>query len=567
MPTFNYYGQILLIDTLYSYARVSSSVQTIEAGGEGIPRQLELNANFANEYGIHQDDLTGLQFVDEDRSGSKGEHLLDGGGLAAFMALATKGKLGPNPGLTIEGFSRLSRLPIDTAMELFLAIIRSGVTLINLTGRRAYTRASIRANQGQIYEVASAMWAARAQTDAMADYTARSWRIRRGTVRGLCPAWFIKKADGVIVAGFKGLSKNAVLTIEIDPIKATIIIRIFTMALTMGLNTIVRVLNAEGVPLLSDIKRKRAAPMWEKSMLSELIRGRLVLGEQAIGRYVDGKRELTGNVIKEAYEPVISEDLWLAANAALDGRKRGVGTGRNVTKYANLFGTLARCDVCGDRMKIRQKGRRGQYYYLGCSNAASGGCDATAYHRLDRVEQRVLAFFEARALGDWTPEPEIDRSSVIQVQIDRARKDAAKLETAHEQSLLRSGALAEKTQAKLEADYDAKQTEIRDLERQLASAKTAKQVDEQIATVKRLAGVLDGLDSDALVSARRQIATALPGILTAIRFQPSGYFIAVGNGWTIDFHDQDGMVQWIRRQPDLKRGRGGKVRWQQPKAV
>jgi hypothetical protein len=66
-------------------------------------------------------------------------------------------------------------------MELFLAILRTGVTLITLTDHRAYTRASVRGDKGQMYQVAAAVQAVRDDAENLAYYTPKSWKVRRGT--------------------------------------------------------------------------------------------------------------------------------------------------------------------------------------------------------------------------------------------------------------------------------------------------------------------------------------------------------------------------------------------------
>lgn len=512
MATFQYYGQTVCVDTLYSYARVSSDVQTVEAGGEGIPRQLDLHYEFAVQFNIPTDDLTGLQFVDEGVSGSKGHHLRDGGGLAAFMKLAKSGKLKPNAGLTVESFSRLGRLPIDLAMGLFLDIIGAGVTLITLADHNVYTQASVRANAGQIYQVSSAMQAARAQADSMAYYTTKSWRVRRGTPAALAPSWFDKFIDNTQVTQFKGAPKGATLELRVNSDKLKIIDRIFKDVLTHGIDRLIRNLNREGVPTFAG----RGKP-WNPSSVGDMIRGRMVLGEQEVHRYVDGVRTKTGEVIKDAYPAVVTEEQWMLANAAVDGRKSGVMNGRNVTKMTNLFGDLARCETCGGRMKIKQKGRVGQFKYLGCSNATVGKCDNKTYQRLDHVETVLMALCEELALGDWTATPIEDQSTSIKAQIAHAKAEAGKIVQAYERALQRSGAMAEQMQLKLEGDHAAKLDAIKMLERQLAKVLAVKPA-EQAAIVKGLAGVLGTLSGDTLTSARARIASALPSIVARLEF-------------------------------------------------
>jgi hypothetical protein len=512
LPTFSYFGQTLTIDTLYSYARVSSDIQTIEAGGEGIPRQLGLYEEFASQYGITVDNLTGQQFIDSGLSGSKGDHLKNGAGLAAFMKMAVDKKLGANPGLTVESFSRLGRMPIDLFNKLFWSIIEAGVVLITLKDHRAYSRDSVRNDKGQVYQIQAAMQAASSYAEDLAYYTAKSWKVRRGTAAALAPAWFDKFIDNTQVTQFKGAPKGATLELRVNSDKLKIIDRIFKDVLTHGIDRLIRNLNREGVPTFAG----RGKP-WNPSSVGDMIRGRMVLGEQEVHRYVDGVRTKTGEVIKDAYPAVVTEEQWMLANAAVDGRKSGVMNGRNVTKMTNLFGDLARCETCGGRMKIKQKGRVGQFKYLGCSNATVGKCDNKTYQRLDHVETVLMALCEELALGDWTATPIEDQSTSIKAQIAHAKAEAGKIVQAYERALQRSGAMAEQMQLKLEGDHAAKLDAIKMLERQLAKVLAVKPA-EQAAIVKGLAGVLGTLSGDTLTSARARIASALPSIVARLEF-------------------------------------------------
>lgn len=131
--------------------------------------------------------------------------------------------------------------------------------------------------------------------------------------------------------------------------------------MTIGLAGLLRKLIAEGVPELCDCKRGEGMA-WDKSTLRNLIRGRQVRGEQPIGRYDAEHRRVLAGETSQAYPAAVTEDQWQEASAALDQRKRGTGTGRNVTKMTKMFGDLARCILCGGRMGIWQKGKFHTYH-------------------------------------------------------------------------------------------------------------------------------------------------------------------------------------------------------------
>lgn len=567
MPTFVYDGKTLRVDHLYSYGRVSADQETIKSGGESLPRQLEMHTEFAAEFAIPTEDLDGtqLQFLDDGKSGSKGEHLRDGAGLAAFMSVAKAGKLKSYPGLTVESFTRLGRLPTNRAHPLFWEIINAGVVLFTLKDRRAYTIDSINKDKGQIYQVSAMMQAAHAYAEDLAYYGVKSWAKRRGTPTGGTPTWFDKfaqfpgTAEPVPVVSFKGLPKGAVPLLKANADKHALIQRIFAETLHMGVNRLAVMLNAEGKPLFSGGKGG-----WNQSCINTMIRSRMALGEQRLSKYVDGVRTFTGEIIKDAYPAVVTEEQWKLANAELDRRSRGGQVGRNVEKAGNLFGETARCAVCQGRMCIKQKGRIGEFKYFGCSNAKSGQCTAKGYHRLDHVEAWLLGFLrEVRAVQLWTPKPKpqpIDPTMALNTALDRAKAKAVKLLALMKASKLSDDPSEPELYREYSADRAKVLIEIKQLEHDLNSLKSAEPVQEQIAVVSKLAGVLDGLKGDALTEARQDIARLLPTILPGgLRFKAGGGFSVHPHGYSIHFpklftpemlNDWDSWVEIREDDPD-----------------
>lgn len=523
MPQFTFDGVDLDLDWLLSYCRVSSSQQTIEQGGEGIQRQIREFDAFAAHCGVPVDDIGTL--VDEGKSGSTGKNVEDGA-LGTFIKVL-KGKapgklIKPKTALVVESFSRLSRLPIEEGMGLFLDIIRSGVALITLQHRRAFTRETLRTNKGQIYQVSSEIQAARDLADNISYYSRRSWTNgRRGGASNIVPSWITKTAGGEPVTSVKGLKQTgAVLDLALDPDKLPIVERVCSMALTQGVDQICRILNAEGVPTLNSRKRQRGVELWDKGALLKMLRGRQLLGQQEVAKYVDGKRLVTPGIYTDAYPAVVSEGLWNRIQIALDSRQSricGLHMGRNVTRMTNLFGDLARCE-CGERMKVHRRGDRGEYVYLGCSAAYVGGCKAKneKYFRLDKIEQTVLPKVATEVVDD-TP-PTDDQAAALRRSIAKAKADAARIEQAYLRSMERTGELAAKTQLKLETDHQAKQAEVTRLERELITLEAASPASELQNVVQR---VLDkALAGD--VAARSTIAEALPGLIKSLTCRGDG---------------------------------------------
>jgi hypothetical protein len=131
--------------------------------------------------------------------------------------------------------------------------------------------------------------------------------------------------------------------LALDEKKSDIIKRICDAALTQGVDQIARDLNADGVTILHDRKRRREKYIWQGSSILTLLRGKQILGLQAVGKYDGRVRTLSGEFI-HAYPAVIDEAQWHAIQARLDSRKCGTFTARNVSNMTNVLGALVRCE-------------------------------------------------------------------------------------------------------------------------------------------------------------------------------------------------------------------------------
>lgn len=496
------FGMELALDWAISYLRVSSAQQTLEQGGMGIDRQRDAFTDFIATHDIQED--AHFRPVDEGRSASKNKHV-NGGALGLFLADIHRVK--PNSALVIESFSRLTRLPIDEALALFFQIVtKGGVALVTLQDRRIYTRASLRSDKGQIYMIAASMQASRDLAENVSYYSTKSWKTRRGSVKNNLPSWIVRDGDELIA----------------DPVRSPVMQRAWAMGLTMSVNKVIQQFNAENVPTLT------GAPMWSPGGLIRIFRGRQVRGEQEIGHYIDGKRVVEKGQLIQAYQAIISEQDWQLMQSRLDGRKIGIATGRNVTRMTNIFGNLAVCK-CGQRMRIHRRGSRGQYLYLGCSGTHLGGCDNTKFYRLDKLEQIVLP---RMVTAELDTEPAEDPSERLTIEIAAAKNDVATITRAYERSMMRTGELAEQTQAKLEADHQAKTTEVTKLERQLAALST-----EPVAEVQKMIGRVLGAALNGDVTARNKIAASLPEVINTLTFHKDGNIRVRSKnsriGWTI----------------------------------
>ena len=195
-----------------SYARVSSPAQTLENGGGGIDRQLEEFHAFRTEFNVTE--YTGLgSLVDDGVPGSTGKNIATG---ALGLFLRPSRSLPPRTGLVVESFSRLNRLHIDEALDVFFDILcKADVPLITLQAGGPIRKSRFVETKGWSIRFL-AQCTPRGPRRNISYYSTKSWRSRRGSITNNRPAWIIR-VDGVLV---------------LDAAKVVIIVRIFKMALT-----------------------------------------------------------------------------------------------------------------------------------------------------------------------------------------------------------------------------------------------------------------------------------------------------------------------------------------------
>lgn len=122
---------------LYSYVRWSSDRQ---ASGTTLARQTESARLFAVEQG-----LTYVEILDAGVSAFKGKNSKQGA-LADFISAVENGVIPSDSWLYVENLDRLSRADATTANELFLKLLRLGLTLVTGMDGKTFTLDSVNLN-------------------------------------------------------------------------------------------------------------------------------------------------------------------------------------------------------------------------------------------------------------------------------------------------------------------------------------------------------------------------------------------------------------------------------------
>ncbi|MCF2228614.1 recombinase family protein [Enterobacter cloacae] len=122
---------------LYSYQRWSSAVQS---DGTTKARQ-----TFAAEEYAKSNDLEVVEIVDAGISGFKSVNSKSGA-LSKFLEAVDEGLIPNNAYLFVESLDRITRDEIDVALELFMGILRRGITIVTGMDNKVYTHAGIKGN-------------------------------------------------------------------------------------------------------------------------------------------------------------------------------------------------------------------------------------------------------------------------------------------------------------------------------------------------------------------------------------------------------------------------------------
>ncbi len=357
----------------YSYIRMSTNLQL---KGDSRRRQLELSEQYARENGLEL--VADFQLEDIGISAFKGANLAAGSALGAFLQAIRGGKIPTGSYLLVESLDRLSRQDVFSSLSLFTEIIKSGVNIVTLADRQTY--AAGQTDFSQLVLSLAIMSRAHEESRTKSYRLSEAWTSKRRNVSrrkltAQCPAWLSLTAD-----------KESFIVLE-D--RAAIVQRIFEESASgIGNYSIARRLNKAGV---QPFGRSQG---WQISYINKILTNRAVLGEFQPHRLFEGRRMPEGTAIPGYFPQVVSEELFLRAQAGRTQRRIS-GTGRKGYLITNLFSGLARCAYCRGPMHLLNKGHGPKGgTYLVCDTANRGlGCERTSW-RYDDFETSFLAFVE-----------------------------------------------------------------------------------------------------------------------------------------------------------------------------
>ncbi len=481
----------------YSYIRFSTPDQL---KGDSLRRQLELSEQYAKEHGLELDTTLTLRDL-----GLSAFHKtnVEKGALGVFLEAVAAGRISRGSFLLVESLDRLSRASVPIALNLFMEIIKAGVTIVTLADRMSYSEQGIADNWTQLIMSLAIMARAHEESATKSRRLTAVWAKKKGNaanevVTSVVPAWLVVK-DGKIV---------------IDKPKAKTVKDIFRRIRNgMGLNLLERTLNEAGEPPIGKAAR------WHRSYLIKMVHNRAVIGEYQPMAGRGKARRPAGEPIAHYYPRIMTDTEFFATQRAIEDRTHKGG--RKGQGIANIFSGLCKCGYCGGPARYVNKNATTKWQYLVCSDAKSGlGCRHIPwnYHEVENLILRSLAQLDIAAiLKD-------DQAEVRKQELDSSRATLSDVKRRLQNMLTlaeTAADIAEVAQriAELKTRERELQKQVRELEGESKLPEMGKRHFEQF---RRLREALDSSSGHDLIELRLRVSHELKRFIERIEFYPEG---------------------------------------------
>lgn len=340
-----------------SYIRFSSAKQ---GKGTSVERQQEMAREWCKQKGWKLDES--LKFRDEGVSAFSGANAQTGD-LAKLQHMLATGEIAAGTYLIVEAFDRITRQGLQPAIALTMSLINIGLVIVTLNDGKVWDKNAMSDLPSFMMSVIT-LYRGHDESNQKSRRLRKTFKIHRdkGSQQafGTAPGW---------------LSRDSKFSPWIvDKEKAESVRRVFELAAKgLGQKAIAKIANEEKwpVPTRLGLTGKR----WHAQMAGQLLRNRAVVGEHQHRITTYEAREqnwrglAVGEPIKRYYEPIVSEELWRAARASINGRT--VAKRRDV-HYYNIFSGLMYCGCCGAPIQ-RKNGAKGySRAQLSCADRIAG---------------------------------------------------------------------------------------------------------------------------------------------------------------------------------------------------
>jgi DNA invertase Pin-like site-specific DNA recombinase len=320
-----------------SYVRFSDPSQR---RGDSLRRQTADTEAWCQKNGVPLD--RGLSCLDAGRSAYHGRHRDDKAALGRFLELVREGRVPHGSYLVIENLDRLSREDERTALRLWLDILDSGISIVQLHPETVFRhdRSDMIDIMRAILELSRGHSESRMKSVRSLANWAEALRLAREEgrpVTGRLPGW--------VELGEAGLA--------LVPERAVVVARVFQLAREgYGFASIARKLNAGGVPAFGDRvedengghrkagEGRYGCGQWRAGYVRSILSDRRAVGEY---QPCDAEGRKKGEPIEGYYPRVVSDEEFYAARHAAQGRRvAGANRQGRIGGVPNLFSGLLR---------------------------------------------------------------------------------------------------------------------------------------------------------------------------------------------------------------------------------
>lgn len=404
-----------------SYIRFSSARQ---ASGDSLRRQTRAAQQWCLKRGWTLDEK--LTYQDLGVSGFNQDNMSKGA-LSLLLEKVAQGAIPKGTYLLVENLDRLTRTNLPEAMNLLYEIVKAGIIFVTLQDNKEWTRETL-ANPFEFMGGAFTFFRGYDESNTKSlrarelHDEARKNRDRR--VFGRAPGWLRRTSDGAAW--------------EAIPEMVEVVNKVFELvACGYGGVAIAKQANLEKWPVPS-LFSERTQGTWHVTFPAKLIRNRSVLGELEFHLSRGGPAQPTGEVVKDWYPQVVSEELFFRANSAIDSRL-GKPMRRDAS-YRNIFQGLAFCGHCGATMARKMKsGPKNSKFYAQyvCSDRNRGVTKCPNMSAKEFENQFIPPLFQVFSStlnSDQQLEPIKKKLAGVQGEIADIRKRRERLADAIEQA-------------------------------------------------------------------------------------------------------------------------------------
>lgn len=578
------------------YARFSNQEQ---AQGDSKSRQLKLCRDMIAQQGWQGS--RDRELVDEGLSAYSGANRAPGGLLYAFEQEAEGGRYRNGHVLIVENLDRISRQGYDAILPFLQKLTGQGVTVATVDGNRVYP-AFERVTMASVIEAVVKSELSREESEKKSKRlrAAQNKRVEEAKANAgqhishtaTVPAWLTTER----------ISKPAerpVYKMGLNEERVALLREIFQLTIDgYGTPSIAKMLNARGEPVWSHLGQ-RSNNGWTVGYLTKIVLNRAVLGEyHPMNSPRSGEQTSKGIVVLNHFPQAIDPVMYARASAARNSRQRTSGSWQ--ITHNNLFSGIAKCGICGGRMKqevvVRKGGNRRNsknpeavyqskqdISYLKCHNALNRvfdeergrlRCENTNWVRYEKLERAVVTFASGWLARNRQGAPSAEIAEV-EVQVAEARRfmegKQQEADNAAISFVQTRSPTMERLMLRLEAEVAELGKDMKALESKLDAMRSSAPSPDFLAQIEKQEAAVFSEDDEKRAAARVAMKQTLGTLIksmecdtdrnthvvigdNAIRlsFDAEGELIGTEHGQGTMFLGPNGEIDWHPDYPDAE---------------